>query len=173
VINLNRGIERTLKYFGFLAVLTILVIPAYADQVVKSTDKGTINVGFSTEPANPNPGEQTQLKISFLNKQNSIQPHIDYRVSVIQDGNQIFGIPVTHTAEGAVSIPFQFQNNGTYQVTVEVEGILFEPIPPENASFTVNVGTGIPEFPVSAAIVLAVSVTSIIIISTRSRLKIP
>ncbi|TLX81537.1 MAG: PEFG-CTERM sorting domain-containing protein, partial [Thaumarchaeota archaeon] len=108
------------------------------------------------------------------NKQtNTIQQHIDYKVSVMQDGNQVFGIPSSHTGDGAVSIPIQFQNNGTYQVAVEVDGILFQPIPPEKASFTVNVGTGIPEFPLSAGIVLVVALITIITISARSRLKLP
>ena len=168
VVNSNIVLKVRLKYFGLLTVFTILVIPAYADQIVEPTDKRTINIGFSTDPTNPKPGDQTQLKVSFINKQNTIQQHIDYKVSVTQGGNQIFGIPLTHTAEGSVSIPFQFQNNGTYQVTVEVDGILFQPIPPETASFTVDV---VPEFPLSTAAVLAVSVVSIIVISSRSRLK--
>src|SRR5437867_7082192 len=167
MINSDHLAKRKISmYFGLLILLTILVIPAYADETVKPTDKGTINVGFATNPANPNPGDQTQLKISFVNKQtNAIQQHIDYRVFVEQDGNRVFGIPISHTAEGAVTVPFQFQNNGTYQVTVEVDGILFQPIPPEKASFTVTVGTGTPEFPLSAAIVLVIAVVSIIMIS--------
>lgn len=168
MINSNIVLKVRLEYFGLLAVLTILVIPAYADQIVEPTDKGTINIGFSTDPPNPKPGDQTQLKVSFINKQNTIQQHIDYKISVTQGGNQIFGIPLTHTAEGSVSIPFQFQNNGTYQVTVEVDGILFQPIPPETASFTVDV---VPEFPLGTVAVLAVAVISIIVISSRSRLK--
>jgi predicted secreted protein with PEFG-CTERM motif len=174
MINSNHLAKRKLSIYFGVFILTILVIPAYADETVKPTDRGTINVGFSTDPANPTTGDQTQLKISFLNKQtNVIQQHIDYKVSVMQDENQVFGIPISHTAEGAVAVPFQFQNNGTYQVIVDVEGILFQPIPPEKASFTVNVGTGIPEFPLSAAIVFVVAVISIITISARSRLKMP
>src|SRR5947209_6880545 len=121
VINSNIVLKVRLEYFGLLTVLTILVIPVYADQIVEPTDKRTINIGFSTDPTNPKPGDQTQLKVSFINKQNTIQQHIDYKISVTQGGNQIFGIPLTHTAEGSVSIPFQFQNNGTYQVTVRSE----------------------------------------------------
>ena len=174
MINSNHLAKSKLSMYFGLFILIILVIPAYADETVKPTDKGTIDVGFTTDPANPNPGDQTQLKISFINKQtNTIQQHIDYKVSVMQDGNQVFGIPSSHTGDGAVSIPIQFQNNGTYQVAVEVDGILFQPIPPEKASFTVNVGTGIPEFPLSAGIVLVVALITIITISARSRLKLP
>jgi hypothetical protein len=125
-------------------LLPFLILPAFGQtqsQQIKLTSGGTINVGLSTDPANPNPGDQTQLKISFINKQtNTIQQHIDYRVTVTQGQNQVFGIPITHTAEGYVSIPYQFQSTGDYQVIVSVEGILFQPIPPETAVFSITVG---------------------------------
>ena len=131
------------KYFVILAVFAILVIPAYADPIVKPTSAGTINVAFTTDPAMPNPGDQTLIKLNFINKQtNALQPHVDYKISVIQSGNQVGGIPITHTAEGAVSIPFQFQTAGTYQIIVDVEGLVFQPIPPETATFDLNVGGG-------------------------------
>ena len=130
------------KYFVFLVVFAILVIPAYADMIVKPTSAGTINVGFTTDPATPNPGDATQIKLNFINKQtNALQPHVDYKIAVMQGGNQVFGIPITHTAEGAVSIPFQFQTAGTYQVIVDIEGLVFQPIPPETVTFDLNVGT--------------------------------
>ncbi len=130
------------RYFVILAVFTIMIIPAYADPIIKPTSGGTINVGFTTDPASPNPGDPTQIKINFINKQtNEIQPHVDYKISVMQGQNQVFGIPITHTAEGAVSIPFTFQTAGTYQVIVDVEGLVFQPIPPETATFDLNVGS--------------------------------
>jgi hypothetical protein len=158
---------------GALAVMTILMVPAYADPIVKPTSGGTLNIGFETDPATPNPGDQTQLKISFLKKDNTIQPHIDYRVYVTQGNNKVFGIPVSHVAEeGAVSIPIQFQSAGTYQVTVEVQGIVFQPIPPETANFTVVVGPSVPEFGPLAGMTIVISITSVIIISKKTHLHI-
>jgi hypothetical protein len=184
-------------YLPTIALVALITFPAYADPTVKTTSGGTINVSFSTDPASPNPGDQTQLKISFINKQSgAIQPHIDYKVSVMEGNNQIAGIPVTHTAEGSVSIPVQFQDAATYQVIVEVDGILFQPIPPETATFTVNVGSGTssnatlpgnttgvsnmssngtnsaatPEFgPVVVSLVLVFSIVGVIILSARTR----
>ena len=122
-------------------VFAILIIPAYADPVIKPTSAGTINVDFTTDPATPNPGDMTQIKLNFINKQtNALQPHVDYKIAVMQGGNQVFGIPITHTAEGAVSIPYQFQSAGDYQVIVSIEGIVFQPIPPETATFDLTVG---------------------------------
>jgi len=139
--------ESKLKFVLILVLLSLVVFPIYAQQSqqIKLTSGGTINVGFSTDPANPNSGDQTQLKISFINKQtNVIQQHIDYRVIVTKGQNQVFGIPITHTAEGAVSIPYQFQDAGDYQITVSVEGILFQPIPPETAEFSAIIPSAQP-----------------------------
>jgi len=140
--------SKLLKLSLVLVLLPLLILPVFGQtqsQQIKLTSGGTINVGFSTDPANPNPGDQTELKISFLNKQtNAIQQHIDYRVTVTQGQNQVFGIPITHTAEGYVSIPYQFQNAGDYQVTVSVEEILFQPIPPETVVFPITIGGSQP-----------------------------
>jgi predicted secreted protein with PEFG-CTERM motif len=157
---------------GALAIMTIIMVPAYADPIVKPTSAGTLNISFETSPATPNPGDQTELKISFLNKQNTAQQHIDYKVSVTQGDNQVFGTPVTHTAEGAVSIPFQFQTAGTYQVTVEVQGILFQPIPPETANFTIVVGPTVPEFGPLAGMIIAISIIGVIIVSKKTQFHI-
>lgn len=128
------------KYLGLVAILTIIVIPAYADQVIKATSGGTLNVGFSTDPNTPNPGDQTQFKINFL-KGTAVQPHIDYKVAIMEGNNQICGTPILHTAEGSITIPCMLPDAATYRVIVEVDGILFQPIPPETAAFTVTVGS--------------------------------
>ena len=131
-----------LKYLGILSVITILVIPAYADPVIKTTSGGTINVGFTTDPAIPHPGDQTLLKINFINKQTQAnQVHVDYNVTVTQGSDRVFSTGILHTAEGVISIPFQFQKNGTYMISVEVDGLVFQPIPPETADFDVTIGS--------------------------------
>lgn len=163
-----------------IVVVSMIIAPAYADQVVKPSSGGTLNIGFETNPSTPTPGDQTELKISFINKQtNTLQPHVDYKVSVTQGDNKVFGIPVTHvgadptSSQGLlVTIPVQFQIDGTYQVTVEVQTILFQPIPPETATFTVVVGQPVPEFGPMAGIVIAISTISVIILSKKTQLHI-
>jgi hypothetical protein len=141
-MNFGPGVKLSM-YLGFLSIVTIMVIPAYADQVVQPTSGGTIDVGFATDPANPTPGGATNLLINFINKStHAIQPHIDYKVAVMEGSNQICGTPILHTAEGSITIPCQLPDAATYQVVVEVDGILFQPIPPETATFTVNLGGG-------------------------------
>jgi hypothetical protein len=43
-----------------------------------------------------------------------------------------------HTAEGIVTTPYTFQQQGAYIITITVYGILFNPIKPEVAQFPVN-----------------------------------
>jgi hypothetical protein len=163
-------------YFGLLALFTIIIAPAYADQVVKPTSGGTLNVSFSTDPASPNPGDQTQLQIRFL-KGTAVQPHIDYKVSVMEGNNQICGTPVLHTAEGSINIPCMLPDTATYHVIVEVDGIVFQPIPPETATFTVNIGNAnsqvtnqtVPEFGPVASLVLVIAVVSVITLNARTK----
>ncbi|MGQ0795346.1 MAG: CFI-box-CTERM domain-containing protein [Nitrosopumilaceae archaeon] len=128
-----------------LGLLSFLIFPVYAqeqsEQLVVLTDKGTLLVGLSTIPAQPQPDELAKIKIDFINKDtNTNQQHIDYSVEVTKGDIQVFGIPLTHTAEGSATIPYEFQESGTYQISVDVHLILFQPIPKETASFAIIVG---------------------------------
>jgi hypothetical protein len=118
-----------------------LLASAQTYQQVVSTDAGTLKVGISTEPASPKTGETSKLKIDFLNPQTStIQEHIDYTVLVTNAGGSVFGpIPLTHTSLGSATIPIQFKD-GDNKVVIEVQGILFRPIPIEKASFSIILG---------------------------------
>ncbi|MGH9952176.1 MAG: hypothetical protein ACRD5J_11145, partial [Nitrososphaeraceae archaeon] len=94
--------------------------------------------------------EQTQIKISFFKPNTEeIQPHIDYDViisetstnkTIFQASNQTgqAGLPL-HTAGSIVTIPFNFPNQASYSVRVPVFGILFNPIAPESATFSIDV----------------------------------
>jgi len=117
---------------------------------IVSTSDGTLDVGIYTIPAIPNTDEPTKLMISFLKPGTErIQLHIDYRVSVTKDGDYVFG-PMSrllHTSPGTITIPVQFSENGSHMIHIEVEGILFQPIPLETAGFTINVGEAPPPPP--------------------------
>jgi len=129
-----------------------MIYPAFAaeyDQIVSTSD-GTLDVGIYTTPKIPNTDDHTNLMISFLKPDTErIQQHIDYRVSVTKDGDYVFG-PMSrllHTSPGSITIPVQFSEYGSHMVHIEMEGILFQPIPLETATLAINVGqaeTSIP-----------------------------
>ncbi len=128
-----------MKKFFIILFLPIFFSHVFAQESQQlPTDKGTLLVNIATDPAKPTIHELTKLKIDFINPQtNSIQEHIDYKVSVTKDGTAIFGpIPLTHTSIGSVTIPVEFKENGKHEITVNVEGILFQPIPTETVTFT-------------------------------------
>ena len=54
-----------MKYLTVLFLLPVLVLPVFADQFQAPTDKGTLLVSMSTEPAKPVLGDLTKLKINF------------------------------------------------------------------------------------------------------------
>lgn len=133
-----------MKILLILVLLSLIIFPVYAqeqsEQQVVLTDKGTLEVGFSTIPAQPRPEEQTKFKIDFINKNTkAIQEHIDYSITVTKGNDRVFGIPLTHTAIGSVTIPYEFHEAGEYKVSIDVEGIVFQPIPTETASFAISV----------------------------------
>lgn len=120
-----------------------MLSPVFAQgSQVLPTDKGTINVGISTIPDKPAPGGITKFKIEFINpKTENIQEHIDYKFTVQRDGKNIFGpTNLIHTSEGSVIIPVETPDPGTYFALIEVEGILFQPIPAESVSFVIPIG---------------------------------
>jgi hypothetical protein len=120
-----------------------MLAPAFAqNSQVLPSDQGTLNVKISVIPMNPQPTDETKFKIDFINpKFEKIQEHIDYTFNLQKDGQNIFGpTPLTHTSLGSVTIPVGNLEAGNYFVSIEIEGILFQPIPPEFVSFSIPIG---------------------------------
>lgn len=125
-----------------LSFAILIIYPAFAQSAqTLPTDQGTLNIGFSTDPSKVNPGDTAKMQIDFINpKTNEIQVHIDYKVKVTREGENIFEIPRQHTGSGSVTIPVEFADAGKYSVWIGVDGILFQPIPLETTTFEVSVG---------------------------------
>ena len=130
-----------MKILIILLLVPFLIIPAFAESQTIPTEKGTLDVKLTYDVIEPN--IQTKISIDFINPQTQkIQEHIDYTISVSKDGEGVFGpIPLTHTSVGSVKIPIEFNlGEGIYSMDFQVEGILFQPIPPETVSFDISVG---------------------------------
>ena len=130
-----------MKILFVLLLFPFLLIPAFAESQTLPTDKGTLDVKLTYESIEPN--TQTKINIDFINPfTQKIQIHIDYTIAVSKDGETVFGpTQLIHTSEGSVKIPIEFKlGEGVYSMDVKVEGILFNPIPPETVSFDIIVG---------------------------------
>jgi len=136
-----------MKIIFALLFVPFLMIPAFAaapllpedyEQILPS-EQGTLKIGLSVVEQSNN---ISKLYIGWINPMsNKIQQHIDYTIKVVKDGENIFGpIPLTHTSVGEVKIPIEFTESGEHTVIIEMEGILFQPIPLEITIFTINVG---------------------------------
>lgn len=123
--------------------MSLILFPAFAQSYnqVLSSDKGTLNVGITTIPEKPVAGGITKFQINFINpKTEKIQEHIDYKFTLQRDGENVFGpTDLLHTAEGSITIPVETLESGTYFVLIEIQGILFQPIPSEVVSFTIPI----------------------------------
>lgn len=106
----------------------------------------SVDVELKIEPFPIEPEQQTKLDIRFVEKgSDKTQVHVDYIVAIKDaEGNEVFRTPLTHTNEGEITVPFVFLSQGSHTIIVEVQGILFQPIPTETVEFSVNV---VPEFP--------------------------
>ncbi len=130
-----------MKFLFSLLLVPFLIIPAFAESQTLPTEEGTLDVKLTYEPIEQN--IQTKINIDFINPfTQKIQVHIDYTVAVSKDGETVFGpTQLIHTSEGSVKIPIDFNlGEGVYSMDVAVEGILFQPIPPEIVSFDIGVG---------------------------------
>ena len=120
-----------------------LLIPGYAEEdydQILSSENGTLNIGLSVIPQLEN-NSISKLHIGWIDPElNTIQEHIDFKITVVKDDQNIFGpILLTHTSVGTVNIPVEFTSLGEHQVIVETEGILFQLISTETTVFTINI----------------------------------
>ena len=133
----------------FLLLPRLQIKSAGVGVMNKQTSNGALDVLLQPSPQSAGHTSPTSLKIEYMTKgTGAVQPHIDYDV-VIKDSNgkQVFtasqlagqpGKPL-HTAEGIVTIPYTFPAPGDYSISIPVYGILFNPIKPESADFTIKV----------------------------------
>ncbi|MGB6674933.1 MAG: hypothetical protein WBE34_21100 [Candidatus Nitrosopolaris sp.] len=134
--------------FGLLLTPSSTFVQTSNAAMYKVTSGGSLNVILQPSPFPVIKGSQTNLKVSFDQKGSSaVQPHVDYDLTVMKDDKQVFqlsnstGYPnqPLHTTEGVVTIPYTFQQEGTYIINITVYGFLFNPIKPETTQFTISV----------------------------------
>jgi hypothetical protein len=141
----------------------------------KTTSGGSLDVLVQPSPEPIGNKAQTSFKVTFLQKGtgDKVQPHIDYDF-IIKDSNgkeifrasQLAGQPgkPLHTAEGVVTIPYTFQGLGDYSINIPIYGILFNPIKPESAEYSIKIA---PEFPAGVGALIMAAVIGIVLTANR------
>lgn len=153
-------------------VPTTLLQPAFAEGMIQTSSGGSLDV--MVEPQWGEDGT-AQFEVSFLQPgSETVQEHIDYDVKISDSsGNELYSAagelnqPTLHTAAGVVTIPYTFEENGSYNITVDMTGILFIPMATETAEFSVNVT---PEFPAGALSVIAAVTAGTIAVARMKKL---
>jgi hypothetical protein len=119
-----------------------------------STNAGSLDVLLEPKPypATVN-SESMKFEISFLKPNTSqLQDHVDFNVRMFKANKQVFqasnqtGQPLVplHATDGYMTVPvlnYQFDQAGKYLIEIPVYGILFNPIRPESANFTIDIGS--------------------------------
>jgi hypothetical protein len=118
-----------------------------------STNDGTLDVLLESIPYPAKVSiDSMKFKLSFLKPNtDQLQKHVDFNLRIFKDDKQVFqatnqtGQPLVplHATDGYMTVPvlnYNFDQFGKYLIEIPVYGILFNPIRPEYANFTIDVG---------------------------------
>jgi plastocyanin len=102
----------------------------------KSLEEQNIDVQLSRSPANPQINQETQFKVTFIDRNTGRNhPHIDYGVKFQNSGGELLNITGGHTVDGAEYWNYTFNEQDVLTPIVEVLGVNFLPIQKETVVF--------------------------------------
>ena len=154
----------TVRLFAILCVILIIIIlPVINNFTVyslsnthiqqqiwmNSTSRGSLEVKLEAIQYPIESNKNMEFKVSFLKPNSSIlQDNVDFNFIILKDGMRVFQASnhtdrpfLLHTANGSMTIPildYKFNEEGPYLVQVPIYAILYNPIRPEYANFTVD-----------------------------------
>jgi hypothetical protein len=116
---------------------------------MNSTSRGSLEVKLEAIQYPIESNKNMEFKVSFLKPNSSIlQDNVDFNFIILKDGMRVFQASnhthrpfLLHTANGSMTIPildYKFNEEGPYLVQVPIYAILYNPIRPEYANFTVD-----------------------------------
>ena len=117
---------------------------------MNSTSRGSLEVKLEAIPYPIESNKDMEFKVSFLKPNSSIlQDNVDFNFIILKDGKPVFQASnhtdrpsvLLHTTNGSMTIPilnYKFNEEGQYLVQVPIYAILYNPIRPEYANFTIG-----------------------------------
>ena len=119
-----------------------ILVTADVSTAIVSHLKNKVDVQLTLSPFSPKVGQMTHFVISFINaKADKNQEHIDYAFAIDNLNGKTVYSTSGHSSEGVEQISYKFDNNtaGNYYIfTVTIYSILFQPVEPDEAKFTIR-----------------------------------
>jgi len=196
--------EGTFPYFCMVhpwMAGTVIVGEAMAEEAMMSG----VYLGLDIDPMLPFDNTVSDMiTLSFAAKSDELKgtemtstiiDHLDYKVMISKDGNEVWTSEVFHDHDGNLELQITpsegtftrteaeevgssetkaymisgpvFMDNGDYQVTAKIVGIEFNPLPtPLTDDFSIQV---VPEFGSIVMVAFAIAIVSAIVLTTKSR----
>jgi hypothetical protein len=97
--------------------------------VTATTDNQSVNVLISWEPAEIQPGEDTQFMLDFQDPSSGESiPHVNYNFEIIdQDGAPVESMTDLHTHSGSDEQTVRFDNTGRFNLVATIIGTGIDP----------------------------------------------
>jgi plastocyanin len=111
-------------------------------KTIKESMKNDIDLYISWTPSNTTQGEKIIFKIIFVDKKSERNhEHIDYSFTIQNSTSDtvLYKNAVTHSAWGLEPASYKFDSSGIFIGKLRIEGILFQPIEPDNTEFEIQV----------------------------------
>ena len=111
-------------------------------KTIKESMKNDIDLYISWTPSYITQGEKTIFKIIFVDKKSERNhEHIDYSFTIQNSTSDtvLYKNAVTHSAWGLEPASYKFDSSGIFIGKLRIEGILFQPIEPDNTEFEIQV----------------------------------
>jgi predicted secreted protein with PEFG-CTERM motif len=131
---------------------------------------GSVNVEI--ESSIPDTGEEMSIHVTFTDADGNKIQHVNYDINAIQDGTKVLSEEGAHEHEGeGMHTTDALASDGPVDIQVTILGL---GLPDQEATWTGPKGDVIelqvvPEFGTIAALVLAISIVSIIAVTAKSR----
>ena len=130
------------------------------------------SVHVSIESSVPTGNEAMTINVKFTDADGNTIQHINYAITAMQDGTEVLAVPSAHEHMGeGMHTTDTLASDSPVDVQVTILGI---GLPDEEANWTGPKGDVVslqvvPEFGTIAALVLAISIVSIIAVTAKSR----
>jgi len=131
---------------------------------------GSINVEI--ESSIPEAGEEMSIHVTFTDADGNTMEHVNYDIAAMQDGLDVFSESGMHEHAGeGMHVTDALASDSPVDVQVTILGI---GLPDDEANWTGPMGDVVslqvvPEFGTIAALILAISIVSIIAVTAKSR----